>query len=120
MRSTQKILIGVALLAVIITVGVIIGLMGGGSTPAPVATAGDTPGQTAPTAPLDNPPPAVASHPQPPSQPARPVIQQHNPGMISPAPAPPVTAATATATNWEDKLNEVLISDADDTNKVRL
>src|SRR5438445_3265859 len=104
MRSTQKILIGGAVVAVTVIVGVVIGLVGGGSTPAPVTVANDTPTHNPQNPPPDHPQPQPVANPHPPVEPVhRPVIAPHNTG-VSPTPAPHVAAA-GTSTNWEAKLN---------------
>jgi hypothetical protein len=124
MRSTQKILIAVAVLVMVIALGVIIGLMGGGTSPAGVPEVVDASAPTpAPTPPPDRPAPRpLVSNPRPPAEPVRlPPIPRHNTngGMVSPALAPVIQSGTI-ITNWEDKLNEILASDDDDTNKSKV
>src|SRR5581483_2701454 len=119
MRSTQKVFIVVAVVVAVIAIGVIIGLLGGGSTPvpAPPPEASAVPQ----AAPHDHPTPVAVNNAHSTSGPVHmsPVPQHNaNPANLSPQGMP--TQPDATSTNWEDKLNEVLASEDDDTNKAKV
>lgn len=111
MQKFSKVLIGIGILAGIVAAGLVIGWWGSRES-AP---------RTRPS--VATPTPAQSPDNRPPSMSA-----ESNPPMESTAATTPTvvatnTAATAGATNlladWVDKLDEILGSDEDDTNKVK-
>jgi hypothetical protein len=106
MQKFSKVLIGIGILAGIVAAGIVIGWWGSrGSAPPP------TPSVAIPT-------PVQSPNNRPPSTGAESTTAAANPTVVATN-----TTATAGATNlladWEDKLDEILGSDEDDTNKVK-
>jgi hypothetical protein len=106
MQKFSKVLIGIGILAGIVAAGIVIGWWGSrGSAPPP------TPSVATPT-------PVQSPNNRPPSTSAESTTAAANPTVVATN-----TTATADATNlladWEDKLDEILGSDEDDTNKVK-
>jgi hypothetical protein len=106
MQKFSKVLIGIGILAGIVAAGIVIGWWGSrGSAPPP------TPSVATPT-------PVQSPNNRPPPTGAESMTAAANPTVVATN-----TTATAAATNlladWEDKLDEILGSDEDDTNKVK-
>jgi hypothetical protein len=106
MQKFSKVLIGIGILAGIVAAGIVIGWWGSrGSAPPP------TPSVAIPT-------PVQSPNNRPPSTGAESTTAAANPTVVATN-----TTVTAGATNlladWEDKLDEILGSDEDDTNKVK-
>ena len=110
----SKILMGVGILVVIVGLGLGIGWL---------ATRGDIPQMPPPALPEST--KGIAFTPPPPVHHARPTqvptVVPHN---VTPAPAPvPETTAfiptNTVITNWEDRVDDILAADSEDTNKVQ-
>jgi hypothetical protein len=106
MSAFSKILVGAGVVAGIVGAGILIGWLGSrGTAPPPRST-------TPPLAAVEPapPPPAPAANPLP--APAR-----TNPETLAASTAPAAGAADL-VTNWDDKVDQILGADTDDTNKV--
>jgi hypothetical protein len=108
MNTASKIGIGLAIAAGVVGIGLLVGWWGSRSAapPAPPASHTQRPGPAASPRPA-NPTPSPA--------PVTPVLATNS----SPATAPASTQPTNAAADWEDKVDEILGSDIEDTNKVK-
>ena len=104
----KKVIVGIGIIAGIVAVGVLIGWLGV-STSKPSAEIQPVAGDTAPP-----PAPKPLVTPQPNPAPMPPVAQKSNLVATS-RPAPPPAEVL---TNWEEKVDDILGADTDDTNKV--
>jgi hypothetical protein len=105
----KKVLVGIGIIAAIVVAGVLIGWLG-------VSTSKPRAGSE---------PVATDTTPPPAPRPVAATQLQSNPAPVPPVPSPKpvVTAAAAPATtdlvtNWEEKVDDILGADTDDTNKV--
>lgn len=112
MQKLSKLLVGIGIIAAIVAVGILVGWWGS-SGPAPRVTAPVEPAPVA-TSPVANTPPTpIANGPAVPPAPVNPT---------SGAPVAVVAPEAARAdliTNWEDRVDDILSSDSEDTNKVQ-
>ncbi|MGD0614494.1 MAG: hypothetical protein ABSA69_03515 [Verrucomicrobiota bacterium] len=111
MQKFSKVLIGLGILAGIVAVGLLIGWWGSrGPAPPPTpSVAIPTPVQSP-----DNRPPSVGAESNPPVE----TKAAANPAVVA-TNTTPTGGATNLLADWEDKLDEILGSDEDDTNKVK-
>lgn len=112
MQKLSKVVTGIGILAGIVAVGLLVGWWGSrGTTSSPTMPPAATP-SSAPSS--DSRPPVLGAES---NSPAETTV------TASPNAAPANPAATVTATNliadWEDRLDEILGSDEDETNKVK-
>ncbi len=110
----SKILVGLGMLAAVVAIGLAIGWWATRGTDSTVVV---NPGPSAVTEIPNLPPPAATYVPRPTPHP----IASTNPNPIAAVTLPatvPIVAPQTILTNWEDKLDEILSSDAEDTNKV--
>jgi hypothetical protein len=106
MQKFSKVLIGIGILAGIVAAGIVIGWWGSrGSAPPP------TPSVAIPT-------PVQSPNNRPPSTGAESTTAAANPTVVATTTTVPAGATNLLA-DWEDKLDEILGSDEDDTNKVK-
>jgi hypothetical protein len=114
MQNLSKIIKLLAVIGIIVVVGIAIGwIVTKGTSPNVGPVTPPKPGPITET-PLSNP-----TNPQPAPNIVRPgsVPTNGQPGTVAQNPAAPVPANLLT--NWEDKLDDILGSDSDDTNKVK-
>lgn len=110
----SKFLTGLGILAAIVVVGLGIGWL---------ATRGDIPKMPPPA--LPEPGKGITSTPPPPIHHERPThVPSVIPNNVAPAPVPvPETTAfiptNTVITNWEDRVDDILAADSEDTNKVQ-
>lgn len=110
MQKMSKLLVALGILAVVILIGLGVGwLATRGSPPAPRPTTDSGPRTEIPS------PPRLPITKGPSGLTPEPVVVPENSNPIEHS--TPVLAST-TITNWEDKLNDILGSESDDTNKV--
>jgi hypothetical protein len=104
MQKLSKVVIGAGILALIVLAGALLGWLGSRAT--------SPPGQTQPpvVAAKTNPHPLTATQPPPGNQ-----VPATNPAVPEMAEA----ESFASLTNWEDKLDFIIGSDDEDTNKVK-
>jgi hypothetical protein len=107
MQKVPKFLIGLAVLAGIVAIGILIGRLGGsGNKNQPVAETPNT-AESASTRPSPN-PPATHTTTEPRTKPV--------PQIAATAESNPASASVIT--NWEEKVDEILRAETDETNKV--
>jgi hypothetical protein len=114
MQKLSKVLVGIAVIAGIIIAGSLLGLWGSRGTPPSTVQLPVEP--VPPPEPASTPSAPLASRPPEPPPPA----MATNPGPLNPDLAqtePPANPGNL-ITNWEDRVDQILSSDGDDTNKV--
>lgn len=110
----SKFLMGLGILATIVVVGLGIGWL---------ATRGDVPKMPPPT--LPEPSSGITSTPPPPTRHERPThVPAVVPNNVAPAPVPVIETSAfiptnTVITNWEDRVDDILAADSEDTNKVQ-
>src|SRR5438552_458428 len=115
----SRILKGLAALAAVVGVGLIIGWFATRDSNPPGVTQPLVPTNDIASTPIRTPnPPPTAPHQPPPRQVAKTIT---NLPVVHPMPTQisVVTNHATAGTNWEEHLDEILASDSDDTNKVK-
>lgn len=107
MQKFSKVLVGIVILAVIVGLGYLLGRVGGPST---------TP-RTVPATTPQTEHQAVAPRPSNPTPPTHPAVPETHTAPVTPRVASS-QPTVAVITNWEERVEEIIGSDTDDTNKV--
>ena len=116
MRNTSKILIGIAVIAVIVGIGISIGWLGSMGTPSQSTPPPDIESATPPVSVPPTHVPPVARDMHRPVEPPVVANPETNPPVVNVAPA---VAQTNLITDWTNRVDDILTSEGDDSNKVQ-